>query len=467
MINLVMKKRKSKHKSLFINGLLLVSAVFLFGTSIYNRLFPVLVLNGLIILSILALLISFTKVHRFLKAILSVLLIIIGSLSFSVQYNLDKLLEKVEFETSTISVYVLKVSDISALTETSVLSIALSAQMDSELLTYFKEEVSKISATINYEITDNDITAFEMLRDGELEAIAVDNNVVDTILEIYPEFVMMTKSIFSIDKEHEIEDPIIIEEPKGDSFVVFISGIDTTGPITNRSRSDVNILMSVNLITGKIAMVSIPRDTYIDLVCKDGAKDKLTHAGRYGVGCSISTIENLVDVDINYYIKVNFTSFIKIVDVIGPIKVYSAYEFKGFTKGYNTLNATEALRFARERYSFPSGDVQRGLNQQQVIIGIINKLTQPASLAKTDKIVSAVSKSVETNVNSELIQRVVNNQLENNPNWVFETYHLKGIGDMQPTYSMGSRLLYVYWPNEESLIEIKAVLAHNLLIPSE
>lgn len=455
---------KHLHKKVvkFSNLLLIFAVIILAGATFYNRVFPDLLKYFFLVIILFSLFLVFSNVNRTLKAILAVLLIIFAWLTFYTQYTVDKLLRDVKYETSTISMYVLKSASQLELISTSTFSAGISDQMDDELSTYFRGEVAKVSAGVVFEKFDNEITGYEKLLNHELDAIAVDNNIIETILEVYPDFPLKTRIIYSIDKEHEIEDPIVIEEPTGDSFVVYLSGIDTTGPITNRSRSDVNILLSVNLKTSKVTIVSIPRDTYVDLACKGDKKDKLTHSGIYGIGCSIDTIEQLIGIDINYYVKVNFTSFIKIVDVIGPIKVYSAYDFLTYKKGINVLDAKQALAFARERYSFPNGDVQRGLNQQQVIIGVINKLIEPTSLAKTDKIVSSVAKSIETNINSELINKLVNHQLSKNLPWSFESLYLKGKGDYQPTYSMGSRLLYVYWPDEASLIEIQTALKTSL-----
>ena len=472
MISHDMVKHLKKRVFKYSNILLISSIILLTLATIYNRIFPDLAKYLLWFVIITSALLAFTRINQKLKVILAVLLVIFSWITFYTQYAVERLLGNNDtVQTSTISLYVLGTSAITELTEEMSISTGISNQMDPELSNYFQDEVTKIAERVSFEVVPDDITGYGMLLNNELDALAIDDSIVDIILEVYPDFSTKTKVIYSAEKEFEKEDPIIpVEVPTVDTFVIYLSGIDTKGPISNRSRSDANILLSVNLKTSKITMVSIPRDTYVDLACKGDAKDKLTHAGLYGIGCSIDTIEQLIGININYYARVNFTSFVKIIDVIGSIKVYSEYEFTiyvddintlTFEKGMNTLNADQALRFARERHALPNGDVQRGLNQQQVIIGIINRLIEPSNITKIDKIISSVAKSVETNVNSDLIKRVVDHQLSKDVPWTFENYYLNGTGDYQTTYSMGNRPLYVYWPNRSSIAEIKAALTSS------
>ena len=149
-----------------------------------------------------------------------------------------------------------------------------------------------------------------------------------------------------------------------ESFNIFISGIDTYGKISSVSRSDVNMVVTVNPKTKQILMTSIPRDYYVTLHGVKGYKDKLTHASLLGIENSVMTVEDLLDIDINYYIKVNFSSVINVVDSLGGVDVYSEYDFTSidgyhYSKGYNKVNGEEALSFVRERKAFASGDNQR------------------------------------------------------------------------------------------------------------
>ena len=159
-------------------------------------------------------------------------------------------------------------------------------------------------------------------------------------------------------KEKKLDD--ITETP----FNVYLSGIDVYGDIETTSRSDVNVIMTVNPNTKEILLTTTPRDFYVPLSVSNGIPDKLTHAGIHGVDCSVKTLEMLYDIDIDYYVRVNFTSVKKIVDLLGGVKVYSDFDFTSdwgpsFKKGYNKVNGKQALAFCRERHHFAEGDKDR------------------------------------------------------------------------------------------------------------
>ncbi len=240
------------------------------------------------------------------------------------------------------------------------------------------------------------------------------------------------------------------------SFNIYVSGIDTAGRISNVSRSDANIIVTVNLDTHKILLTSIPRDYYVKLHSKKKL-DKLTHAGIYGIKETYKTVEDLLDIDINYYVRVNFTTLQKLVDALGGIYVYSDYTFTSsegyqFYKGRNYLNGEEALAFSRERSAFASGDRQRGLNQQAVIKGIMDKALSPTILNKYTKILKSLSGTFQTNISNDEISSIVRGQLENMSGWDFESNSLDGEGTYGKTYSGGSTQLYVMKPNETSVV---------------
>lgn len=248
-------------------------------------------------------------------------------------------------------------------------------------------------------------------------------------------------------------------------FNVYISGIDTSGSISNVSRSDANIIATVNTNTHEILLTSIPRDYYVTLHSK-GAKDKLTHSGIYGINETVTTVEDLLDIDINYYVRVNFTTVIKLVDTLGGIQVYSDYDFSAqgyhFSKGYNTLNGAEALAFSRERHSFASGDNQRVKNQQAVIEAIIDKVISPDLLTKYTSILDSLEGSFQTNIEQDEISNLVKDQLSNMKSWTVKSNALTGTGSYGPTYSMGSTRLYIMLPNESSVAEAKEKISEVL-----
>ncbi len=242
----------------------------------------------------------------------------------------------------------------------------------------------------------------------------------------------------------------------GNAFVVYISGIDTFGSINIKSRSDVNILMALNVETGRMQLVSTPRDYYVTL--PDRGPDKLTHAGLYGVECSREVLEELYGIPIDYYIRVNFSGFKDIIDLLGGIDVYSEYDFsvepvRHYTAGYNHLTGTEALAFARERYSFAEGDVQRGANQMEVIKAVSARLISSDMLANYEKILEEVSECVQTDMPPEAVYGLVRNQLSRGLSWEIAGYTVKGRGSREPTYSIPGATSCVMYPDEEDVAE--------------
>jgi LCP family protein required for cell wall assembly len=180
-------------------------------------------------------------------------------------------------------------------------------------------------------------------------------------------------------------------------YAVFIGGIDTYGEIESVSRSDVNIVAIINPKTRKVLLINTPRDYYVQLHGTSGVRDKLTHAGIYGIDMSRQTLEDLYGTPIDYSVRINFTSLLKIIDKLGSVIVYSDNDFSSggytFEKGYNQLDSKQALEFSRNRKSFENGDRTRGQNQQRVIEAIIEKLNDPRSLLKYQTIVQALGDS--------------------------------------------------------------------------
>lgn len=245
---------------------------------------------------------------------------------------------------------------------------------------------------------------------------------------------------------HQTED-VDITKP----FAVYISGIDTYGDIATVSRSDVNMLAVVNPVQHKILLVNTPRDYYVQLHGTTGTRDKLTHAGIYGIDMSRQTLEDLYEVPIKYFIRINFSSLVNIVDTIGGVDVYSERAFTSFRQGHNHLDGKRALEFARERYSFAEGDRQRGRNQQLVIEAIVSKLSQPSVAVKYQSILGSLRGALQTNMSSEVMARFANTQLNDMRGWYVESISVDGTGKTAPTYSMGSLPLYVMEPDKQTL----------------
>ena len=249
-------------------------------------------------------------------------------------------------------------------------------------------------------------------------------------------------------------------------FAIYVSGIDTYGAVSKTSRSDVNIIIAVNPATNKILLVNTPRDYYVQLHGTTGVKDKLTHAGIYGVDTSVKTLEDLYGIDINYNVRINFTSLEKVVDQIGGVDVQSEQNFSSggvqFTAGTNHLNGKQALAFSRERYSFEGGDRTRGQNQMKVITAIIQKMSEPSMVLQANGILNAVNGVFETNMPTSDITKLIRGQLNTAAKWTVTSTSVDGSGASEPTYSMGAQRLYVMIPNEASLQTARRQLQNAL-----
>lgn len=320
-----------------------------------------------------------------------------------------------------------------------------------------EEEIkSKSNATLKQK--DNLTDIGNSLMDGKCDAIAISASQYDMLNELIENFKADTKIIYTathkIEKIDEIDDSSQYNVASK-SFNIYISGIDTSGKISNVARSDANIIATVNLDKHEILLTSIPRDYYVTLHSKK-AKDKLTHSGIYGINETVTTVEDLLDIDINYYVRVNFTTVIKLVDILDGVDVNSDYNFVTgdykFYKGINHLNGDEALAFSRERYAFIDGDNQRVKNQQKVIEAIVNKVTGSTTiLTKYTSILNSLEGCFQTSITQDDISMIVKEQLNSMPSWTIKNYALTGSGAHLSTYSMGSQELYVMIPSEKSV----------------
>ncbi len=288
----------------------------------------------------------------------------------------------------------------------------------------------------------------------------IENSILAILTEDDSEFASSYKVIYDFSVDVETKDIAKKVDITKDTFSIYVSGIDTYGAVSSVSRSDVNMVITVNPKTNKILITSIPRDYYVPLAGKDG-KDKLTHAGIYGVETSVKTIENLLDTKINYYIKVNFTSLIKVVDALGGVKVYSKYNFTsmdGYTykEGYNNVNGEKALSFVRERKAFNGGDRVRVENQAAMIKALVEKATSPSIITKYNSLLKTLEKLFVTNLNMEDITEFIKKQIDDMKSWEVESQSLDGKDDYQYTYSYKGQKLYVMTPDNETVIN-----AHN------
>ena len=257
-------------------------------------------------------------------------------------------------------------------------------------------------------------------------------------------------------------------------FTVLISGVDSRDGFAESSRSDVNMLATINPVTRTVLLTSIPRDYYVTTVCEEdagcqnGAKDKLTHTGLHGTETTKKTIENLLGVDINYTAKVNFTSVVNLVDALGGIDVdvkpglavdhfytndYFGTDY-GVTEGINHLNGQAALCYARERYAYQDGDRQRVKNQQEVLMAIVKKATSPSVIGNYPALMDALSGAFQTDLSQDEIQTLIQFQLKEMPDWKFITYSLDGQGSTEFCAELGNNAS-VMIPDNETVVTAK------------
>ena len=243
-------------------------------------------------------------------------------------------------------------------------------------------------------------------------------------------------------------------------FNIYISGMDTTGKITEEARSDVNMIITVNPKNHKVLMTSIPRDYLVEL--QNGEKDKLTHTGLMGIDETTSDVEDLLGIKINYYVKVNYNTLKDLVNSIGGITINSDKAFISyigkyrFVEGENQLDGAKALAYARERHAYSDGDNHRVRNQQEVLKAIVKKLTGSTTLlTRYNKILKYLAPTMEMNLTRAEVKALVKFQLGKNPKWKFESNSLEGFDAFSTVYSAGNQQLYVMKPDEESIMKAR------------
>ena len=323
------------------------------------------------------------------------------------------------------------------------------------------------------ETVDSYQQAYENLLSGASQAMVL-NSAYSSLLELSDaDYASKVRTLYT----YKITKEVSTGQTNGQTDIndnvlnIYISGIDTYGSISTVSRSDVNIIMTVNMETHKILLTTTPRDAYVQI--PDGGADqydKLTHAGIYGVETSMKTLENLYDIDIDYYARINFTSFMQLIDILGGIEVYNDQEFVSHIGGYTfpvgnlTLNSEYALAFVRERYSLDGGDADRGRNQQKVISAIINKLASVNSITNFSNIVNSLQTSIQTNMPLETMMQLANKQLSSGSSFVVSSQDVTGTGStgQLPSYAMPSAALYMMSLDETSVETAKQAIKNTM-----
>ena len=395
--------------------------------------------------------------RRAIGTVLSILYIIGLVLVIVYELNTIGFLKKLgftDYKTENYSVLALKESEYEKLTDLEDLSIG-SLEFNTKGLKESKEKIEK-NIDVDFITTDNITTLKNDFLEKEYEGMLIENSMLAMINESDANFQEQYKVIYDFSIDVETENIAHEVDITKDAFNIFISGIDTYGSVSSVSRSDVNMIITVNPNTHKILITSIPRDYYVTLAGKN-AKDKLTHAGIYGIETSVATLENLLDIKINYYVKVNFTSLIDIVNALGGVNVYSKYSFTSqdgyyYNAGYNNVDGKKALSFVRERKSFSEGDRTRVENQAAMIEALINKAINPSIITKYTSLLNALDDSFITNLDFDDITNFIKMQIADMPKWEVENISLDGKDGYDYTYSYGGTKLYVMIPDNETVI---------------
>lgn len=332
---------------------------------------------------------------------------------------------------------------------------------------YSSKNSEKANEKLNKKIENNSkeyknvVEMFEDLRDSKLDAVLINGSTRNLLDSDLADMDIDLKEIYKFSISIEKEDIVKVVDVTKKTFNIFVAGGDAYGSIDNVTNTDVNMIITVDPVNKKLLLTSIPRDYYVNLPSfGDNAYDKLTHAGYYGIEESVKAVENLLDIDINYYVKVNFSTIVGVIDAIGGVDVNSDYSFYEkayglyhYKKGMNHLNGKQALAFARERKSFSDGDVQRVKNQQKVLTAIIKKVTSSTTLVTNfSQILDSVGNSFLTNMESKDINKLVKMQLNDMSTWSIESQNLVGT-DLysKDTYTFPNLELYVMKQDTESV----------------
>lgn len=335
-----------------------------------------------------------------------------------------------------------------------------------------EEEVLKNNKSVKFKEGENTIDLALELLDKKIDYMILNKSKIAMIAEHSKDFESKHKVLVVNKKDNSFKLKRNIEDiskgvDSGDSFNVFVTGSDTRSSLYENTRSDVNMLVTINPKTHKILITSLPRDSYVQMTGL--GKDKLTHAGTYGIKTLVSTVENLLDTDINYYAKVNFSTFEEIIDILGGVSVNNERAFRSidgdfYQKGEIELTGRRALNYVRERQAFADGDFARGRHQMMVLEAMMKKAMSPSILLNYNSLLNAVLSNVNTNIPTQKITEMINTQIDKMPTWDIKQYQLKGEPRMGlHSYAMPGFKLSMTKLSIESVNESKRMIKDTLI----
>ena len=484
------KKAEKRRQNRHLGGKILAILQFILSVVFMGLIFKLDVLPTkyfiaasiiLILLALVCFLLQFRKHAHWAGKIISfivILVMIFGSVYVAKTiYTLSSVTKVKAYQTDKIVIAVLADDPAESLGDAKDYKFGIMAGNDRSKVDL---AITQMNGSLGSEIDTVEYSSYseqvQALYDGKIDAMIYNQALDELIEEKNPGFLEKVRIIdnFNVETEvymEDIPDLPITKEP----FVVFLSGMDVYGELEQTSRSDVNIMACVNPTTKQVLLVSVPRDAYVEIPgITYGEKDKLTHAGMYGIQYSIASMEEIFDLDIRYYVRVNFTSLIMMVDALGGIDVESEYAFSTYYKQYdadtdtwsyykydrgtNHLDGVHALAFARERMNAAGGDYQRAKNQQKVIAALLEKIKSPAFLTGYTGLLSSLEGKMDTNFTSQQLASLVKMQLNDGADWNIVSSSVYGISSEEYCASYAGAPLDVEVLDDDSIDAVKEVI---------
>lgn len=448
----------------------ILAVVLLVLTLAINRLMPIEYTIAIGLVEIILLFVFHRR--KFMQVLVVIIMIITSSGLMYIEYSASRLINYDPNIENTISFFVLKESKITSIKK--VVSedarIGASSILNQEVLNFIEDQLR----TKDYVKPLVEVEGIEQCLDsffaGDFDVLAVDQAYLNTTTEFDALFLEKTKVIWSVVKSNEminLEAANVAKEP----FIIYIAGTDdrveANGEVFRSGRNDVNMIAVVNPKSREITLVSVPRDSYVQLGCfSKKAMDKLTHAGVYGLECSIKTMQDLFEVEFNYYAQVGFETVTKLVGALGTINVWLESDVTVGTTvykaGWNALDKFSALDVARARHGLINGDQTRINNQQEVLKGIFNKLIELSTLTKTESIIRSIEGTVKTNMTGDDIFSLVRMQIRDMRGWTFTQVSVEGNEATLPSFAMGGRMLFMVELNKDSLSNARKAIQDAL-----
>ena len=478
------RRKKARVPGLIITIILLLLVAEFVGLLAVTKLLPIYLLFavGIVFMTCVLLVAMLTgnfrkKVRFIIGAILGVLLLVIlllGNLYVMSTYNTLNKISGVNTQTSQIGVYVLKDDSAQSIEDAKSYTFGTLSNLDTENTQAAVKQIEERTGQSVKTQEENGVTKLvDSLLDGSCDAIILNHAYLPVLedMEGYADIEDKIRELdlLSVDVEIKTDDTAssddTAKQTDPDNIIrLYISGIDTRGSAIINTRSDVNIIATINTDTKQALLVSTPRDYFVPLSISNGVPDKLTHAGIYGIDVSMDTLGMLYDISLDDYFRVNFAGFIKIIDALGGVDVNSEEAFTAYTdsrysytKGINHLGGEAALAYARERYAFSDGDRARGRHQMEVISAVIQKVLSPDILSRYTDVLAGIDGCFETNFSYDRLAELVRQQLTDGGSWNIVSYSVNGSGDTRQPYSMSANA-YVMIPDQTTVDKAKELM---------